>query len=71
MSNAKAQQTRRREREKDSPEMLISFLQYALEDVRALSARGGRHLDQAIAALSEDTSAVDVSRVGGDLRQRN
>jgi hypothetical protein len=70
MPPAKAQPERRRGREKDSPEMLISFLQYALDDVRALSARSSRHLEQAISALAEDTSAADVGRPAGDLHQR-
>ena len=53
-----------RRREKESPQLLINFLQYALNDVRALSERSGRHLEEAISTLTEDTSVIDVSRAG-------
>jgi len=53
-----------RRREKESPQLLINFLQYALNDVRALSERSGRHLEEAISTLTEDTSLIDVSRAG-------
>ena len=58
-----------RRRERESPQLLINFLQYALDDVRALSERSGRHLEEAISTLTEDTRLVDVSPAG-DLRQR-
>jgi hypothetical protein len=71
MPQIKAQPERRREREKDSPEMLISFLEYALDDVRALSARSGRHLEEAISTLAEDTTAIDTGHaIIANLRQR-
>jgi len=69
MAHAKAQAVRRREQ--DSPEMLISFLQYALDDVRALSERSGRHLEQAISTLAEDTSVIDVTGAVNNLRSRS
>ena len=69
MAHAKAQALRRREQ--DSPEMLISFLQYALDDVRALSERSGRHLEQAISTLAEDTSVIDVTGAVNNLRSRS
>jgi hypothetical protein len=53
----------------ESPELLISFLKYALDDVRALSERSGRHLEQAISMLAEDTSVIDLSKAIGSLRQ--
>ena len=36
------------------PQMLISFLHYALDDVRKLSARSARLLEQAINALAQE-----------------
>jgi hypothetical protein len=68
MASARSQAARRHQ---DSPEMLISFLQYALDDVRALSERSGRHLEQAISTLAEDTSVIDVSKAVSALRQRS
>jgi hypothetical protein len=59
-----------RRREKESPQLLINFLQYALNDVRALSERSGRHLEEAISTLTEDTSLIDVSRAG-NVRQQS
>ena len=44
----------------DSPELLISFLRYALNDVNAFSERSGRHLELAIATLAEDMSLIEV-----------
>ncbi len=38
------------------PEMLIIFLQYALEDVRKLSDRSAALLEQAITALADETA---------------
>lgn len=38
------------------PEMLITFLQYALDDVRKLSKRSGHLLEQAISALAQETA---------------
>ena len=60
-----------RRREKDSPQLLINFLRYALDDVRALSERSGRHLEEAISMLTEDTSVIDIGRANGDLRQQS
>ena len=68
MASVKAQGARRNI---DSPEMLISFLQYALDDVRALSERSGRHLEQAITTLTEDTSVIDVGKAVDAVRQRS
>lgn len=59
-----------RRRDKESPQLLISFLRYALDDVRALSERSGRHLEEAISTLTEDTSLIDVSRAG-NVRQQS
>ena len=53
----------------DSPELLIAYLRYALDDVRALSDRSGRHLEQAIKTLAEDTSLIDLAEGFG--RQRS
>jgi hypothetical protein len=66
MSQQKLHATRRLAH--DSPELLVSFLQYALDDVRALSERSGRHLEQAISSLVEDTSVVDLSANGRNIR---
>jgi len=68
MTQAKTRAARRREQ--DSPEMLISFLRYALDDVRALSERSGRHLEEAISTLAEDTSVIDVTEAVSNLRSR-
>jgi hypothetical protein len=68
MTQAKVPAARRREQ--DSPEMLISFLRYALDDVRALSERSGRHLEEAISTLAEDTSVIDVTEAVSNLRSR-
>jgi hypothetical protein len=38
------------------PEMVIAYLKYAVADVRALSPHGTRLLEDAIAALIEDTA---------------
>ena len=40
------------------PEMLISFLQYALDDVRKLSKRSAHLLEQAIGALAQEATIV-------------
>ena len=58
-----------RRREQDPPELLLSFLSYALDDVRALSERSGRHLEMAIRTLAEDTSVIDVTRVTDNMRR--
>jgi hypothetical protein len=55
----------------ESPQLLINFLRYALDDVRALSERSGRHLEEAISMLTEDTSVIDIGRANGDLRQQS
>jgi hypothetical protein len=46
----------------DSPDLLISFLRYALDDVRALSERSSRQLELAIATLTEDTSIIEIGK---------
>ena len=69
MTQAKMQGARRRV--EDSPELLISFLQYALNDVRALSERSGRHLELAITTLAEDTSVIEVTGTAGGLCQQS
>lgn len=38
------------------PDMVIAYLKYAVADVRALSPHGTRLLEDAIAALIEDTT---------------
>jgi len=53
------QETTRKSCEHD-PELVIAYLWYALEDVRSLSERGMRHLEDAIRALSEDTRVVAI-----------
>ena len=58
-----------RRKDQDSPELLISYLRYALDDVRAVSERSGRHLEQAISTLTEDTSLINVSRTVGNMRR--
>jgi len=70
MPQAKVQ-TARRNTSQDSPELLVSFLRYALDDVRSLSERSGRHLELAISSLTEDTSALDAAKAAGALRQRS
>jgi hypothetical protein len=70
MPLAKAQ-TARRTHAQESPELLISFLQYALDDVRSLSERGGRHLELAISALAEDTRGINLSKAVSFLRQQS
>jgi hypothetical protein len=60
MPSAKAQVARRSAH--DAPELLIAYLRYALDDVRSLSDRSGRHLEQAIETLTEDTSVVDLAQ---------
>jgi hypothetical protein len=57
----------------DSPELLISFLRYALDDVRTLSERSGRHLELAIATLAEDMSLIEITKTVGPspMRQRS
>jgi hypothetical protein len=69
MASAKAQAGRHNA--KDSPEMLISFLQYALDDVRALSQRSGRHLEEAISTLAEDTSLMGLGTAVDNLSPRS
>jgi hypothetical protein len=58
-----------RGKDKDPPELLISFLRYALNDVRALSERSGRHLEMAISTLAEDTSVIKVSSAINHIRR--
>lgn len=60
-----------RRKDQDSPELLISYLRYALDDVRAVSERSGRHLEEAISTLAEDTSMIDVAGAINNLRQRS
>lgn len=51
--------------DRDDPNLLIQYLRYALADVRAHSERSGRHLENAIAALAEDTSLIELSGTNG------
>ena len=44
------------------PKMLIVFLQYALDDVRKLSERSARLLEQAIGELAQEAAVVSHSR---------
>ena len=59
----------RRHSDRENPNLLIAYLQYALSDVRALSERSGHHLEQAIETLSEDTSLVDLAEPAGIRHQ--
>ena len=44
------------------PEMLIVFLQYALEDVRKLSGQSATHLERAIVALADEIAMTMAPR---------
>lgn len=55
----------------DAPELLIAYLQYALADVRSLSERSARLLEQAIETLTEDISVVDIGPTVIAARQRS
>ena len=55
--------------DRHNPNLLLAFLKYALDDVRALSERSGQHLEQAISTLAEDTSMIDVSDATVDARR--
>jgi hypothetical protein len=58
---------RSRRFDRRDPAQLLAYLQYALDDVRLNSERSGRHLEQAITMLAEDTSIIvtDVPRNRG------
>lgn len=57
--------------DRNDPNLLLAYLQYALSDVRSLSERSGRHLELAISTLGEDTSVVDVSGSVSSLSRRS
>jgi len=57
--------------DRNDPMLLLAFLQYALDDVRALSERSGRHPELAISTLADDTSGVDAAGTPRSLRQRS
>lgn len=57
--------------DRDDPNLLIQYLRYALADVRAHSERSGHHLEQAIAALAEDTSLIDLSETNGTVHHNS
>jgi hypothetical protein len=40
------------------PQMVITFLQYALDDVRKLSKRSAHLLEQAISALAQEAATT-------------
>jgi hypothetical protein len=42
------------------PDLLLAYLQYALDDVREFSERSSRQLELAISALTEDTHPVRI-----------
>jgi hypothetical protein len=42
------------------PDLILAYLRYALEDVREFSERGGRELELAIRALTEDTRVIRI-----------
>ncbi len=46
-----------------SPELIISYLSYALEDVRALSPRSARMMELLIGAILEDTRVNEPSEL--------
>ena len=45
-----------------SPDLVLAYLQYALDDVREFSERGARSLELAIKTLDEDTSAIRIKQ---------
>jgi hypothetical protein len=49
--------------DRNDPNQLLAYLQYALDDVRSISDRSGRHLEQAINLLAEDTTVVVTDAV--------
>jgi hypothetical protein len=53
----------------EHPDVLIAYLRYALEDVRKYSDRSTRHLEAAIASLSEDASLFMCAN-DAEIRQR-
>jgi hypothetical protein len=57
--------------DRNDPNLLLAYLQYALADVRSLSERSGRHLELAISTLIEDTSVIDVADQVGPLHRRS
>jgi hypothetical protein len=67
MAHTRIQVARRKEQ--DPPELLISFLRYALSDVKALSERSGRHLEMAIRTLAEDTRVIQTTGVTENMHR--
>jgi len=61
------QEPTRRLNRKD-PYLLLTYLQYALNDVNTLSARSGHHLETAINLLAEDTSVIAVADAAADVQ---
>jgi hypothetical protein len=55
--------------EQDAPELLVSFLQVVLDDVRSLSERSGRHLELAISTLAEDIKVIEITDAADGLRR--
>lgn len=52
------QHTRRPSRH--DPDLILAYLQYALNDVREFSERSGRQLELAINSLAEDTRVIRI-----------
>jgi len=50
------------------PDLLLAYLQYALNDVREFSERSGRQLELAINVLAEDAKITGISDAGVGMR---
>ena len=55
---------------KTTPDQLIAYLLYALDDVRLLSRRSTILLANAIAALAEDSDAANAGEIKKTIAQR-
>jgi hypothetical protein len=54
-------------RPKPTPEMVIAYLTYAVDDVRALSAQSTSLLEGAIAVLMQEAGSASKQREGAGL----
>jgi hypothetical protein len=50
-----------------SPDLVLAYLQYALDDVQALSERSARSLELAIKTLDEDTSVIRIKQTTSNI----
>ena len=50
-----------------SPDLVLAYLHYALDDVREFSERSTRSLELAIKTLDEDTSAIRIKHTTSTL----